>query len=65
MPFQCISSQEEWIQNLNLRLGRSEHMKRIIMHAMPNLTMGGKTKGTVRCRQQCLSDPYTLNGWAS
>ena len=27
MSFQCISSQEKWIENLNLRLGRSEHMK--------------------------------------
>ena len=27
MPFNCISHQEEWMVNINLRLGRSEHMK--------------------------------------
>ena len=27
MPFQCISPQENWMENINLRLDRSEHMK--------------------------------------
>ena len=27
MRFDCISNQENWMENLNLRLGRSEHMK--------------------------------------
>ena len=29
MPLQCISTQEKWMENLNLRLGRIEHMKSI------------------------------------
>ena len=27
MPFHCISPQEKWMENPNLRLGRSGHMK--------------------------------------
>ena len=27
MPFECISRQKKWMENLHLRLGRSEHMK--------------------------------------
>ena len=27
MRFQCISPQQKWMGNLNLRLGRSEYMK--------------------------------------
>ena len=27
MPFHCIPLKEKWMENLNLRLGRGEHMK--------------------------------------
>ena len=27
MQFNCISHQEKWMENINLQLGRTEHMR--------------------------------------